>query len=1113
MGQTARFSGVLKYIIMCFEKKSRLFFVKWHNFLENYLNSRSRGAIPDFSVIPELVALPLLRAHITEKKKSIVICPGSSEADNISAGLRQCAAAAGIEINLLLLPETEQGKLRFPGAESRRAQALDKVLSDDYEILIGSVTAFTGAAPEPEESAACRIELRPGLILPPEQLIEKLVQLDYDDEYETTIPGEFSRRGGIVDLYSPAHNFPCRIEYFGDEIDTMRQFAPETQRSVGKIDSYQLIGRSGISAGGAAGSDAIAYFEKKDFLFLNVFPDSSRAKLRRYTSEKQLQRFDEFSLRCANEARVRSFHSLSPDETPEEYAAPDILPVFESNSPRLRRNQEEAEQFRLNELKQKINLLRGNEGAVLVTARDEQNLEALKQWCRTHLPVGELEFSPLQFPCGFTLFKDNLMVLTEKELLEAGYIRERSSGEKEPSPSPGNAPVAPAPVIEFSLAEIDEGDYAVHVDHGIGIFRGFKVLENNGSSREVLVMEYRNDQLVYIPLTEAHKISRYVGASARIKLHAPNSSRWQKERLQAGAGVRSYAADMLRLQAMRKAISGIRMVPDVKNEKLFLNDFPFIDTPDQKRGTAEIGADLAAAKPMDRLLCGDVGYGKTELAMRAAFRAVSAGFQVAVIAPTTVLAQQHYASFCERFAKYPFTIDVLSRFRSTADQERTIAHLAAGGVDIVIGTHRLCSSRIKFRNLGLVVIDEEQRFGVQLKERLRRFRAESDVLSMSATPIPRTLYLAMAGARDLTTLMTPPKMRLPVKTVIAPEDHDLVADAIKAELARGGQVYYLHNRVKTISKTMQKLQELVPEGRFAAAHGQMPEQELEHVMKEFLEGRIDCLVCSTIIESGLDVPNANTIIIERADRFGLGELHQLRGRVGRWKNQAYAYMLLPRNTLLGSDARKRLAAIRRCSSLGTGFQLALHDLEIRGSGNLLGAEQSGHLNSIGFDLYCQLLKQEIASLSGQKLELLPEVTVGIDFVSFALKNDTPGTLCCSIPESYIPSSRLRFDTYRRLGNLQSEAALDDFELELRDRYGKLPAVTGNLLKVTRLRILAALADYRQLSVINGRVTLNNPGGTIYRLPDGNAPRIDYRDSLELRLRHLTEILRKAAGKR
>ena len=1085
--------------------------MKWHKFLENYLNSLHRGSFPAMAVLPELAALPVLRAHITGKRKSVVVCPGSSDADTLAMHLKECAAAAGVEINMLILPETERGKLRFPGAESRRAQALDRVLSGDYELLIGGVNAFTCAAPDPAGSAANRIELRPGMTLPPEVLVEKLLQLDYDDEFETTIPGEFSRRGGIVDLYSPAHDFPCRVEYFGDEIDTMRRFAPETQRSTGKIDSYQLIGRSGISAGGEAESDALAYIEKEDFTFVNVFPDSSRSILRRYASEKELLRFDDFSRRCREEDRERSFFNLAPDETPEEFCAPDILPVFESSTIKLRRNQEQTAKFHFNELLQKINSANGTGGAVLFTAKDDSGVRKISQWSRKHLRNAEIEFAPLPFSTGFMLPHENLLAVTEKELLETGFFRESSGDETlEEAETPPQPAQEHTPAIEFSLADIDEGDHAVHVDHGIGIFRGFKVLENSESAREVIVMEYRNDQLVYVPLTEAYKLSRYVGAVSKVKLHSPNSSRWKNERIKAGIGVRSYAAEMLRLQAMRKAVPGIRMQGDLPGEKMFLNDFPYQDTPDQRKGTVEILADMAAEKPMDRLLCGDVGYGKTELAMRAAFRAVSSGFQVAVIAPTTVLAQQHYASFCERFAKYPFTIEVLSRFRSVAEQERTISHLAAGGVDIVIGTHRLCSSRINFRNLGLVIIDEEQRFGVQLKERLRRYRAEADVLSMSATPIPRTLYLAMAGARDLTTLMTPPKLRLPVKTVISPESPPMVAEAIKAELARGGQVYYLHNRVSTINATLHRLKELVPEGRFAAAHGQMPEQELENVMKDFLEHRVDCLVCSTIIESGLDVPNANTIIIERADRFGLGELHQLRGRVGRWKNQAYAYMLMPRNTLLGSDARKRLAAIRRCSSLGTGFQLALHDLEIRGSGNLLGAEQSGHLNTIGFDLYCQLLKQEIALLSGQKHELLPEAEVGIDFISYALRNETPGVLCCNIPPEYISSERLRFDAYRKLGNLQSEEELDDFALELRDRYGVLPVSLKNLLKVTRLRILTARADYRQLSVINGRVTLNNPGGTIYRLADGTAPRIDYRDAPELRLQHLINIVKKAA---
>ena len=1065
------------------------------------------------AVAPDLAALPVLRAHLCAKTKSAVICPTAARADALNAALSEYAGMLGLKLEIPNLPETQRGKLRFPGAENRRARTLDQVLSGNYDILTGSANAFTGPAPLPQESAHARIDLRPGMCLPPEKLVEKLLLLDYDDEYETTVPGEFSRRGGIVDLYSPAHEFPCRIEYFGDEIDTMRSFAPDTQRSTGKIDSYRLIGRSGITAGGEAESDVIAYFEDREQLLINIFPDDSRQALRRYGSERELARFDGFSQKCREAGRERTFFDIAPDETPTEFAVPDILPVFEADPAGVRCTREQSELFHFNELKQKIALIRGSGGSVLMCAADREDVRSMEEWCAGRGLTGPgVEFDAACFRTGFEMPEEKFLAVTEKELLDSGFQRGKRTPSAEAAPAEEEIP-APAFQPEISLADIDEGDFAVHIDHGIGIFRGFKILENSGSSREVIVMEYKDEQQVYVPLTEAHKLSRYVGSVTHVKLHSPNSSRWKRECLKAGAGVRSYAAGMLRLQAMRQSIAGIRMLPDREEEKLFIRDFAFQDTPDQKRGTAEIGADLAAAKPMDRLLCGDVGYGKTELAMRAAFRAVTAGYQVAVIAPTTVLAQQHFSSFSERFAKYPYTIDLLSRFRAPAEQERTIESLATGGVDIVIGTHRLCSSRIKFRNLGLVIIDEEQRFGVQLKERLRRYRAEADVLSMSATPIPRTLYLAMAGARDLTTLMTPPKLRLPVKTVIAPEDPALVAEAIRSELARGGQIYYLHNRVKTIDATLQKLRLLVPDCRFAAAHGQMPEHQLEEVMREFMENRIDCLVCSTIIESGLDVPNANTIVIERADRFGLGELHQLRGRVGRWKNQAYAYMLIPRNALLGTDARKRLAAIRRCSNLGTGFQLALHDLEIRGAGNLLGAEQSGHLNSIGFDLYCQLLKREVAALSGKKLELLPEVTLGIEFVSFALRTGEKDVICCNIPREYIASERLRFDAYRKLGELQNEQALDDFADELRDRYGKLPEATKNLLNVTRVRILAGLADYRQLSVIDGRVTMNNPGGTIYRLPDGTAPRLDNRDTPQLRLKQLTAIVRAAAERK
>ncbi|MBQ6352615.1 MAG: transcription-repair coupling factor, partial [Lentisphaeria bacterium] len=705
--------------------------------------------------------------------------------------------------------------------------------------------------------------------------------------------------------------------------------------------------------------------------------------------------------------------------------------------------------------------------------------------------------------------EEGMVALTEAEAAALGFRRGSGGGEPEDEPPPeAAASQLAAQAEEFSLADLDEGDFAVHVEHGIGIFRGLRTLKGNGLSREVMVMEFRDGQLLYVPLLQAYKVSRYLGAPGKVKLHALGGSRWNKEKERARFGVRSFAADMLRLQAMRNSIPGIAFRADAADNRAFVRSFPYPDTPDQRRATLAVAQDMSAPRPMDRLICGDVGYGKTEIAMRAVFRAVNAGYQAAVLAPTTVLAQQHFRSFCERFAEYPFNIALLSRLRTPAEQTRTIREVGEGKVDIVIGTHRLCSDQLRFRNLGLVVIDEEQRFGVEHKERLRRFRAEADVLTLSATPIPRTLYLAMAGARDLSTLMTPPKLRMPVKTVIAPEEVSLIVSALKAELARGGQVYYLHNRVRSIEEKAALLRSLLPEARIEVAHGQMPEHTLEEVMERFLRGGVDVLVCSTIIESGLDVPNANTIIIERADRFGLAELYQLRGRVGRWSRQAYAYMLLPRHELVGTDARKRLAAIRRCSNLGAGFQLALHDLEIRGAGNLLGAEQSGHLNAIGFDLYCHLLQGEIARLRGDRERLIVEVDLNLDFVSFTL-DAPPGVLAAAIPPEYIGGERLRVAAYRKLAALEDEAELEEFRAELADRFGKLPPPVRNLLETVRLKLLAADAGYRILSVVNGRVILRNPAGSIYRLPDGAAPRLDYRDPPELRMMHLARYLRSA----
>ncbi len=1085
--------------------------VNWRKILKNYLADSAAGAVSRGGVDPGSVALPLLRAASAGDSPLIAALPELNLVDRVVAEIEALTRELEIDLRMLVIPESGRGKLLFPGGESRRARALNSALNGQFDLVIGSIHALLAPAPPPEETRDAQLVLVPGMEIPIGDLVEKLVRLDYDDEYEVSVAGEFARGGGIVDIFSPAHDAPCRIEFFGDEIDSMRTFSPETQRSTGSVSEYRVIGRAGITAGGAADADLFCYFAHRNWRLLTVYPENCLERLEKYSSTEVCRRWESLWEEKEAAQEAIAFYDAASEAYHPEAEAADVFPAAGEIAGEIGESAKAgAEELRRQMLLGNLRRAADSGMHVVALAPHLENLPALEAWCsRNELAVCHPSFDVAGIGAGFSLPAERLLLITEKELITAGFSREGRTAEGE-VPAPVSADPAAVPVPEFSLADLDEGDYAVHLDHGIGIFRGFRTLTSRGVSREVLVIEYADNQILYVPLLQAHKVSRYLGSPGKVTLHRLGGVRWSRDKESARRSVRSYAADMLRLQAMRQAAPGIVFPPDTAETRAFLRAFPFNDTPDQRRSTAEIRADMESPRPMDRLLCGDVGYGKTEIAMRAAFKAVSAGYQVAILAPTTVLAQQHYYSFRERFAAYPYTIDVLSRFRTAAEQNEIIRRLGNGGIDIIIGTHRLCNPELKFHNLGLVVIDEEQRFGVKHKERLRRFRAEVDVLTMSATPIPRTLYLAMAGARDLSTLMTAPKLRLPVKTVIAPEEDRLVVQAIEAELARGGQVYYLHNRVRTIEEVAKKLRSLLPDVRFAVAHGQMPEEELEAVMTSFLEGKIDCLVSSTIIESGLDVPNANTIIIERADRFGLAELYQLRGRVGRWKHQAYAYMLLPKSQLVSSDARKRLSAIRRCSNLGAGFQLALRDLEIRGSGNLLGAEQSGHLNTIGFDLYCHLLKQEVGKLRGEKSEFLPEVEMAIDFISFTL-TAPEGKLAAAFPPEYIGGDRLRLDAYRRLSALNSETELADFSAELRDRYGKLPKCAETLLEVVRLRILAAQAGYEHFTVVDGRVTLNNPGGTIYR-KKGLQPVIDYRNPPELRLVHLQALLREIPRK-
>jgi transcription-repair coupling factor (superfamily II helicase) len=762
---------------------------------------------------------------------------------------------------------------------------------------------------------------------------------------------------------------------------------------------------------------------------------------------------------------------------------------------------------------------------------------------------------------GFLFDEAKLVVVTDAEVF-GRYKVQRPRRLKSPHAQ------ATRSALDIDFTDLEEGDYVVHVQHGIGRYLGLQLLPIGAGTKptekaasgataaqECLVIEYAptdSAQLppkLYVPVTEAHLVSKYVGTGkARPPLNTLGGTRWAKAKAQAERAVRDVASDLLAIQAARESQSGHAFALDVPWQREFESAFLFEETPDQMRAILETKADMERPKPMDRLICGDVGFGKTEVGIRAAFKAVMDGRQVAVLVPTTVLAQQHYNTFRERMADYPVRIELLSRFRTRGAQQRVVKGLAAGGVDIVIGTHRLLQNDIAFKDLGLVVIDEEQRFGVMHKEKFKMLRKLVDVLTLSATPIPRTLYLALTGARDMSTIQTPPHDRLPVETIVTQYDERVIRDAIQRELNRGGQVFFLHNRVMTIETMGQKLRELVPNARIVVGHGQMHSDDLEEVMTQFVNGEADILLSTTIIESGLDIPNANTIIIDRADRFGLSDLYQLRGRVGRYKHQAYAYLLLPRHAGLLTDVRKRLSAIKQYSTLGSGFKIAMRDLEIRGAGNLLGAEQSGHITAVGFELYCQLLKQSVSSLKGEKVKPRVEVQVRLDFLALnpideakteprkiahgsqqsgeaklessdatqvtevstqhatrntqhATRNSSPSS--AFIPFKYISDSRQRIEIYRKIAQLSDKASLQSLGKELRDRFGPLPKAVELLLQVADLKMLAAERDITVIEVQEDKLMLTRHGD--YVMVGSKFPRLTRKEP-GARLKEIRKLL-------
>ena len=1051
--------------------------------------------------VDEAVLTPLIlrQAIACKSKPLLVVLPVLSQADRVNAEIAAWLSEFNLPLKALFLAETHHGNAFNPASESQRAKTLHEILNYQFDIVIGSAISFAATVPRPEQLKESEILLTSGMFISFDDLLAKLVELDYDDEFEVNVEGEFSRRGGIIDIFSPHCDYPARIEFWGDQIESIRSFSPETQRSTGQLNEYLIISRAGL---GEEGDD----FDFYDFTremncsLLTVFYEQCYEHLEKYTSGGEEKRF---------KAQVASFRpdrlvkllDIAEDSGGGNSIVAECFPAvshLKSELPQeaLTGGMEMLRGMIAQQLAQWIDT--GYEVSLL--GLDESARRHIHNWCKEfNLDFSKIALDTGNLPGGLIFPVQKTVFLTERELFTADIFRKKSSLPlvKETRQRMVEEEIA-------ACADLDEGDFAVHLIHGIGKFTGIREMTSRGITREVMVLEYRDNAQLYVPLYQAGLVSRYIGSQAKVVVDKLGGQRWIKAKIGTARAIRDFAADLLHFQALRDASEGIAFHADDLEQRIFEDTFPFELTIDQARAIDEIKTDMHKNRSMDRLLCGDVGYGKTEVAIRMAFKAVSAGYQVMFLAPTTILVQQHYYSLMERFAEYPYTIEMLSRFRNKSQQAEIIAKIKTGGIDIVVGTHRLFQDDVHFDKLGLVIVDEEQRFGVKHKEKIKRFRASVDVLTMSATPIPRTLYMAMVGARDLSTIMTAPGARLPIKTSVSPYSESFICECIRNEVKRGGQVFFIHNRVKSIESVLDKFSKLMPDIRFAIGHGQMHEDELEEVMARFLRGQIDVLISTTIIESGLDIANANTIIIERADRFGLAELYQLRGRIGRWNRQAYAYLLLPKHNIVSSDARKRLSAIRRYTHLGAGFRLALRDLEIRGAGNLLGAEQSGHINTVGFDLYCQLLSTEISKLKGKELEFLPEVDINIDFIHFA--HEAPGdSLAAGFPPEYIASERLRVDAYRRLATLCSEKQIEEFREELEDRYGNLPEQAKNMLNITLIKILAAKKGYTAVQAEEGKVYFRN-SRKVYRR-NGILPQINYRNPPLVRLSNLLDIAR------
>jgi transcription-repair coupling factor (superfamily II helicase) len=1007
-------------------------------------------------------------ACATPRGVVLYVVPGDGELEETVADARFfLAALEGLsdrdaERVVLPFPSHEidpyRGIAPHVGVTSARAEALHALATRTARVVVASAAALVPRVSRPDRLLGASIELKAGQDIPPTDLRELLTTAGFSREDPADEHGEFAIRGGIVDVYPPREAQPVRLEFIGDTIETLRAYDPATQRSIAPLDQLTIVPLTDVL--GERGADLFDYLARAEDARLIVSePDEVEAAGRKL--EGQLRHgYDEAVARAGGAGTAAAAETPRPeelfvgwDQMAGRLARATHLSQLGLDDDAVERPAERGSlpqrgvrcqptvefRGRVPDWVAEVRQLRDQgETALFVAAtpgRGERTIELLKeydvfaalveraedaQYAAVLVAVGRLSR-------GFRLPDANLRIYSEADVFE----EDRRAPERRKSATRA---------FLSDLRDLKVGDFVVHVDHGIGSFVGLKQIGIGDAMQEFLELRYAGDDKLFVPVERLDLVQKYTGA-AHPPLDKLGGASWERAKSRVRKAMRDMAEELLKLYAARKAAAGHAFSPDSHWQQEFEEAFEYELTPDQRAAIADIKRDMESPTPMDRLLCGDVGYGKTEVAMRAAFKAVMDGKQVAVLAPTTVLAFQHQKTLRERFAGFPVRIDMVSRFRTRAEQAASLEDLAAGKVDIIVGTHRLLSKDVRFRDLGLLVVDEEQRFGVAHKERIKQLKRKVDVLTMSATPIPRTLNMSLVGIRDMSIIETPPKDRLSIQTNVVKFDPQVISRAIRAELERNGQVFLVHNRVESIFSIGSLVQRLVPEARVVVGHGQMSEEALERAMLDFVGRKYDVLLATTIVENGLDIPNANTIIINRADRYGLSQLYQLRGRVGRSDRPAYAYLLIPPEDNLSPVAKKRLAAIKEFSDLGSGFRVAALDLEIRGAGNLLGGEQSGHIDAIGFEMYVKLLEQTVRELKGEEVEdeLRATVNLRVDL---------------KIDDAYVPDVNQRLTLYRKVAAARDEAEIDRVLDDAIDRYGPPPDSVLNLVDYGRIRVMA-----------------------------------------------------------